>query len=85
MAHFAELNNNVVQRVLVVNNEVITDENGQEQEALGVSFLKSLYGEDTEWKQKSYNGNFRGQYAGSGMIYDAELDEFKYPEVEVTE
>lgn len=86
MAHFAQIKNNVVQQVLVVNNEVITDENGQEQEALGVSFLKSLYGEDTEWLQTSYNGNFRGRYAGSGMLYDAQKDEFISPVTEeVTE
>lgn len=79
MAHFAKLENNVVSQVIVINNEVITDENGQEQEALGVAFCKSLYGEDTDWKQTSYNGNFRGQYAGSGMVYDPIKDEFTSP------
>jgi len=87
MAHFARVENNIVREVIVINNEVITDENGIEQEQLGIDFCKSLYGQDTEWIQTSYNGNFRGRYAGSGMIYDAELDEFIYPqtEEEVTE
>lgn len=76
MAHFAKLENNVVTQVIVVNNEVITDSNGVEQEQLGIDFCKSLYGQNTEWKQTSYNGNFRGRYAGVGMLYDSELDIF---------
>lgn len=77
MAHFAELNqNNVVLRVLVVSNDDITDENGQEQEALGISFLQGLFGADTRWVQTSYNGNFRGCYAGIGMTYDPVADIF---------
>ena len=76
MAHFAKIENNVVTNVIVVNNEEVPDE------ATGIAFCKSLFGEDTEWVQTSYNGNFRGRYAGSGMIYDSELDEFIYPQIE---
>jgi len=85
MAHFAKLENNAVTQVIVVNNEVITDENGIEQEQLGIDFCKSLFGEDTEWKQTSYNGNFRGLYAGVGMIYDPVQDIFYTPESTVEE
>jgi len=55
MASFAELNiNNKVLRVLSVhNNELL--ENGIESEQKGVQFLKSLFGENTIWKQTSYN------------------------------
>lgn len=85
MAHFAKLENNVVTQIIVVNNEVITDSNGVEQEQLGIDFCKSLYGQDTEWKQTSYNGNFRGAYAGAGMIYDPVQDVFYTPEPTVEE
>jgi len=81
MAHFAKLNGDVVSQVIVVNNAVITDENGIEQEQLGIDFCKSLYGEDTNWIQTSYNGSFRGQYAGSGDIYDPVEDKFITPTV----
>ena len=55
MAHFAKINlNNIVERVEVVNNNVII-ENGLESEQKGINFLKSLYGQDTNWKQTSYN------------------------------
>lgn len=84
MAHFAELDpNNVVLRVLVVGNDKITDENGQEQEQLGINFLQGLFGADTRWVQTSYNGNFRGRYAGAGFTYDADADVFVAPPEEV--
>lgn len=70
MAHFARVEDGVVREVIVVNNEVITDTNGQEQEQLGIDFCKSLYGENTEWVQTSYNATFRGKYAGSGDMWD---------------
>lgn len=85
MAHFARVEDGIVREVIVVNNEVLLDDNGVEQESIGIDFCKSLYGADTEWVQTSYNGNFRGKYAGSGDRYDAELDEFVTPVLEPTE
>ena len=70
MAHFASIKNGFVDQVIVINNEEVPDE------ATGIAFCKSLFGEDTEWVQTSYNNNFRGRFAGVGMIYDPELDEF---------
>ena len=41
MAHFAKIDeNNAVIKVVAVSNNVITDENGVEQESLGIEFLK---------------------------------------------
>lgn len=76
MAHFAKINkDNVVTEVIVVNNEVLLDSEGVEQEALGVAFCEELFG--GTWVQTSYNANFRGKYAGTGDIYDSVTDEFK--------
>jgi len=81
MAHFAKLNSdNIVEQVIVVNNEVLKDDKGVEQESIGVAFCQSLFGADTNWVQTSYNGNFRGRYAGAGMTYDPIKDEFIIPE-----
>lgn len=78
MAHFAELDeNNIVLRVIVVHNNELLDENGNEQEALGVAFCQNLFG--GTWKQTSYNSNFRVRYAGQGMTYNAELNAFIPP------
>ena len=71
MAHFAQIKNNVVQQVIVVNNEKVSDE------ATGVAFCKSLFGEDTEWVQTSYSGAFRRTFAGAGATYDPVEDIFK--------
>lgn len=77
MAHFAQLDeNNIVTGVLVVNNEKLIDESGNESEQKGIDFLKGLFGQDTKWVQTSYNGNFRGKYAGIGDWYDEENDKF---------
>ena len=81
MAHFAKINSdNIVEQVIVVNNEVLHDDKGVEQESIGVAFCQSLFGADTNWVQTSYNGSFRGRYAGAGMTYDPIKDEFIAPE-----
>jgi len=56
MAHFAQLDsNNIVLRVLVLDNSVMENDQGQRVEQLGVEFLQGLYGTDTIWAQTSYN------------------------------
>ena len=70
MAHFAQLDsNNVVTQVIVVSNDDASDSNGTETESIGVAFCQKLLGADTNWKQTSYNGNLRGNYAGIGYTY----------------
>jgi len=72
MAHFAQIDqNNTVTQVLVVSNNDITDENGVEQEQLGIDFLHALLGADKTWVQTSYNGSFRKHYAGIGYTFDS--------------
>ena len=79
MAHFAELNsNNVVLRVIVVSNADTANANGTEKEYIGAAFCERLFG--GIWKQTSFNGNFRKNYAGIGYTYDAERDAFIAPQ-----
>ena len=79
MAHFAQLDDdNVVLQVIVVNNSECLDSNGQELEAVGVAFCQSLFGGN--WKQTSYNGNMRKNYAGIGYSYDEQRDAFIAPQ-----
>lgn len=81
MAHFAQLDeNNIVINVIVVSNDDITNpDTGQEDELLGIAFCKNLLGEDTNWKQTSYNNNMRVRYAGLGYSYNEEYDAFIPP------
>jgi hypothetical protein len=79
MAHFAELDDtNVVIRVIVVANKDTADANGNEVESIGVAFCQKLFGGN--WKQTSYNGNIRKNYAGIGYTYDAGRDAFISPQ-----
>jgi hypothetical protein len=80
MAHFAKLDeNNIVLEVNVVNNNVLLDENNQESEQKGIDFLTSWSGGYSNWKQTSYNGTIRKNYAGIGYTYDVERDAFISP------
>jgi hypothetical protein len=77
MAHFAKLNDqNVVVDMVVVNNETLGNLPFPESEPVGIAFLTEWSGGYTNWKQTSYNANFRKNYAGVGFIYDPVLDEF---------
>ena len=90
MPHFAELkamtdptgftsdSHQVVQRVVVVGNDIDTaagplgdNDMHEDGETWCINFFKG-----GTWKQTSYNNNFRKQYAGIGMIYDASKNKF---------
>jgi len=74
MAHFAKLNENgVVLEVVVVTNNDAPDE------ASGIAFLTNLFGKGIVWKQTSYNGKMRKNYAGIGYTFDAARDAFIAP------
>tara|TARA_A100000171_G_C2019275_1_gene90260 strand:+ start:169 stop:528 length:360 start_codon:yes stop_codon:yes gene_type:complete len=79
MAHFAKIGlNSKVIDVHVVNNEELLDSNGVEQEVNGIDFLEKLTGWSI-WKQTSYNGNIRKNFAGIGFTYDEDRDAFIPP------
>jgi len=74
MAHFAKLGvGNKVLRVSVVSNDVAVSEQA------GIDFLNNLYGSRDVWKQTSYNGNIRKNFAGKGFTYDEDRDAFIPP------
>lgn len=78
MAHFAEINeNDIVTRVIVVDNKDCLDNNGIESESVGAAFCHNIFG--GTWKQTSYNGNIRKNYAGIGYTYDSSADVFIPP------
>ena len=80
MANFAKLDGqNIVIDVIVVNNETLNNLPFPESEPVGVAFLTDWSGGYTNWKQTSYNGNFRKNFAGIEYTYDAVLDAFIAP------
>ena len=68
MAHFAKIEDGIVRQVIAVSNDVLKDENGTEQESIGVQFCQDTFG--GTWVQTSYNANFRGKYAGIGDLWN---------------
>jgi hypothetical protein len=84
MAHFALIKDNEVAEVIVIANENCGGGEFPESEKIGQSFIESI-GLNGVWKQTSYNGNFRGKYAGIGDIYNEELDIFETKIVQETE
>ena len=90
MAHFAELDeNNIVLRVVVIDNQFLLDQNNNENEQSGIDFCHQLFGTDTIWRQTSYNTQagehtmgktpYRKNYAGIGYTYDSQRDAFIPP------
>jgi len=78
MAHFAKVENGVVREVIVIGNDDCGGGDFPTSEAVGQAFIASL-GLAGEWKQTSYNANFRSKYAGIGDTYDAVNDVFVAP------
>jgi hypothetical protein len=74
MAHFAKLGiGNIIEKVEVVSNDIATTEQA------GVEFLQNLYNDRAVWKQTSYNGNIRKNFASKGFKYDQTRDAFIPP------
>jgi hypothetical protein len=81
MAHFAKLDeNNIVIEVNVINNDDIQNLPFPESELVGIEFLNNWAGQIFNWKQTSYNRNFRKNYAEIGFNYDSQLDAFIAPQ-----
>jgi len=78
MAHFARISKNIVREVIVISDDVAPDP-APDNESLGQAFIADVLGLSGQWLQTSYNGNFRGTYAGIGYTYDPDLDEFVAP------
>ena len=71
MAHAAQLNDeNTVIQVIVISNDIENPE----------QFATDLFGGN--WKQTSYNGTIRKNFAGIGFTYDESRDAFIPPEPE---
>lgn len=79
MAHFAKLGlDNIVEQVVVIDNINNMTPQGIEDENVGIAYLSKILGHTT-WKQTSYNGNFRKNFAAIGYKYDTQKDAFIAP------
>ena len=89
MGYFAKINDNqIVVEIISISNDVLGEPTltFPDTEGAGRAFIANTLKLEGDWLQTSYNGNFRGTYAGQGMTYDPTLDEFVSPvELEVIE
>lgn len=82
MAHFAQLNDdNIVTQVIVISNDVCGEPtlDFPDTEAAGRAFIANTLKLGGTWKQTSYSGSIRKNYAGIGFAYDAARDAFIPP------
>lgn len=70
MAHFAEIKNGIVTRVLVTDNDYPGE---------GYEWLIDTFG--GEWIQASYNARIRKNFPGVGYTYDVDRDAFIPPKL----
>ena len=82
MAHFAQIDtSNTVVNVIVISNDDIRDPvTNHDNEEMGVALCRGHFGADTDWKQTSRSGAFRGRFAGTGFTYDEARDAFLGPQ-----
>ena len=77
MAHFAKIGlNSKVLQVIVINDNILKDSNGNITEQLGIEYLTNLYGW-SEWKQTSYNTRLGKHYKQINNTYVLHEDQSK--------
>jgi hypothetical protein len=80
MAHFAQINqSNIVLQVIVISDDDAPDPAPYHSEPYGQAFIHHILKLPGTWKQTSYNGSFRKNYAGIGYTYDEVRDAFIPP------
>ena len=85
MAHFAKLNSsNIVKDIVFVDNSIThktCTENGEEvsreEEQRGIDYLKGIFGDDTVWKQCSFN-TWSNQHKLGGTPLRGNMPEIGY-------
>jgi len=82
MGYFAKIENGTVTQVIRIQNDVLGEDTltFPETEGAGRAFIANTLKLLGEWRQTSWNGNFRKRYAGVGYSYDLERDEFVPPD-----
>jgi len=77
MGYFAEIQNNVVTQVIAISNDVLGEPSIEfpETEGAGKAFIANTLKLPGEFRQTSYNDNFRYHYAGIGYTFDPNIGE----------
>ena len=78
MAYFAKIENNIVTEIISISNDFCGEPTliFPDTDSAGRAFIANTMQLNGTWAQTSYNGNFRGCYAGIGFTYDATMGEY---------
>jgi hypothetical protein len=79
VAHFAQIIDDKVVQVIVISDDDCGGGLFPDSEKPGQEFIASL-GLGGEWRQTSYNNNFRGLFAGIDYTFDRANNVFVAPE-----
>ncbi len=87
MGYFAKINDGNVLQVISISNDVLGEPTlaFPDTEGAGRAFIANTLKLEGEWRQTSFNANFRGTYAGVGYTFNAERDEFVPPDWELVD
>jgi hypothetical protein len=83
MASFAQIDEtNTVIQVIGISNQICGEPTlvFPDTDSAGRAFIANTLNLNGTWLQTSYNGSFRGCYAGVGYTYDAVADAFVAPQ-----
>lgn len=77
MGLFAQIQDGIVTQVIKISNDVLGEDAlaFPDTEGAGRAFIANTLGLPGEWRQTSYNGNFRFHYAGEGYTFDPDMGE----------
>ena len=81
MASFAQINTDgTVLQVISVSNADAPDPAPTHSEPMGQAFIADVLRLPGKWRQTSFSGSIRKQFAGIGWRYDADADVFIAPQ-----
>jgi hypothetical protein len=77
MGYFAQIQDGTVIQVIAINNEVLGEDtlSFPDTESMGRAFISNTLGLPGEWRQTSFNANFRHHYAGKNFTFNPDMGE----------
>jgi hypothetical protein len=77
MGYFAEIQDGTVTQVITIANDVLGEDTlgFPDTEGAGRAFIANTLKLPGEFRQTSYNANFRYHYAGIGYTFDPDMGE----------
>jgi len=78
MGYFAQIQDDIVIQVIAIANDVLGEPtlSFPDTEGVGQAFIANTLRLEGEWRQTSFNANFRHHYAGKNFTFDPDMGEY---------